>query len=126
MHNTVINGGWFESQYMYNTHGTACLVSSSIVILVNLAVEIHVLYIEMQIYITNKHCFLIVVTFEIARNLRRTRYNCCIPSRKKYQFACSSILSYILIYHIFLKFYCSNHYTNFSSENHIKMVFSLK
>ena len=78
---------------------------------------------EIQMYITKEHYLLIFVIFEITRNNKRTVYS----FQEKYQLVCSSILSYTLIYHIFLKYInCSNHYSNISFlKNRIKIVFSL-
>ena len=63
----------------------------------------------MQIYITKEHYLLVFVILEITRNNKCTVYS----FQEKYQLVCSSILSYILIYHIFLKYInFSNHYSN--------------
>ena len=76
----------------------------------------------MQIYITKEYYLTIFVTFEITRNNKCTVYS----FQEKYQLVCSSILSYILIHHIFLKYInCSNHHGNILFKNCIKIVFSL-
>ena len=100
-HNTVINEYWFESQCV--SHGTACWVSCSIVVPVYLSVEIlHTR--NTNIYHHIEHYILIFVP----RNNKCTVY----PFQEKYQLVYSSILSYILIYHIFLKYInCSNYYS---------------
>ena len=73
---------------------------------------------EIQIYITKEHHFPIFVTFEITRNNK-----CMVYSfQEKYQLVCSSILSYIWIHHIFLKYInCSNHYSNILFKNCTKI-----
>ena len=118
-HNTVISGYWFESQCV--SHGTACWVSCSIVVPVYLSIEIlHTrnTNIYHQQTLSSDFCH-----FEITRNNKCTVYS----FQEKYQLLCSSILSYILTYHIFLKYInCSNHYSNILFlKNHIKIVFSL-
>ena len=133
-HNTVINGYWFESQCVSHarkfkfpwSHGTACWVSCSIVVPVYLSVEIlHTIEIQIYIYITRyitkEHYLLIFVIFEITRNNKCTVYS----FQEKYQLVCSSILSYIIIYHI------SQIYQLFQSlqqhfifKNRIRIVFS--
>ena len=63
---------------------------------------------EIQIYITKEHYLLIFFIFENSRNNKCTVYS----FQEKYQLVCSSILSYILIYHIFLKNISCSSYSN--------------
>ena len=93
-HSTVINGFWFESQYV--SHGTACWVSCSIVVPVYIFLFKYYT-LKIQVYITKEHHFPIFVTFEITRNNKCTMHS----FQEKYQLVCSSILSYILTYHFF-------------------------